>query len=263
MKSKASIQGHPIHPMLIGFPIAFFTGTLVFDLVGFVTDNEELWKVAYYLELSGIITAVAAAVPGITDYIFTVPPASSGKKRAARHGITNTCMVILFSIAFYYRQQEEARFPVFLALEALAFILMMIAGWMGGTLVYKNQIAVVNRYADSGKWKEQYLTGNEKEVEVGTADELKLNQMKLVHYNDKRIVIGKTEEGYVAFHDRCTHKGGSLAGGMMICGTVQCPWHGTQFDVRTGEVKAGPGSEKIDTYPLQERDGKLFLMINN
>jgi uncharacterized membrane protein/nitrite reductase/ring-hydroxylating ferredoxin subunit len=262
MKSKASIKGHPLHPILVGFPIAFFTGTLVFDFIGCFTDNDELLKVGYYLELCGIITAVAAAIPGLIDYTFTVPPASSGKKRAAKHGITNTSMLILFSIAFYYRQQET-NLPVVLVLQGIGFILMMFAGWMGGTLVYKNQIAVVNRYAHAGKWNEQYITGDAKEVEVGTADELKLNQMKLVHYKNKRIVIAKADQGYVAFDDHCTHKGGSLAGGMMICGTVQCPWHGTQFDVHTGQVKAGPGSEKIDTYSLQERNGKLILILNS
>ena len=261
MKSKASIQGHPIHPILVGFPIAFFTGTLVFDVLAFLKDNSNLWNVAYYLELAGIIAAVAAAIPGVIDYAFTVPPDSSAKKRAARHGLTNTIMLILFIIAFYYRQREEVLVPILLGLETLGFILMLIAGWMGGTLVYKNQIAVVNRYAHSGKWKEEYITGNAAEEAVAAMDELKLNQLKLVHIKGKRIVIGRTEEGYVAFDDRCTHKGGSLAGGMMICGTVQCPWHGSQFDVKSGMIKAGPGSEKINTYSLLEKDGKIFLQL--
>ena len=153
MKSRASIKGHPIHPILIGFPIAFFSATLVFDFLAFINDNAKLWDVAYYLELAGIITAIAAAIPGLVDYIFTVPPASSAKARAARHGLTNTTMLILFMIAFFYRQREEVLVPVLLGLETLGFMLMLIAGWMGGTLVYKNQIAVVNRYADSGKSK--------------------------------------------------------------------------------------------------------------
>ena len=83
--------------------------------------------------------------------------------------------------------------------------------------------------------------------------------MKLVHHNGKRIVIGRTEEGFVAFEDRCTHRGGSLAGGAMMCGTVQCPWHGSQFDVNSGTVKAGPAKKPIDTYELEIRDGKVFL----
>ena len=75
----------------------------------------------------------------------------------------------------------------------------------------------------------------------------------------KGLAYAKTETEYLAFDDHCTHRGGSLAGGSMICGTVQCPWHGSQFDISSGEVKAGPAREKIATYPVEERDGKVFL----
>lgn len=67
--------------------------------------------------------------------------------------------------------------------------------------------------------------------------------MKLLRIGNKRIVLARSEQGYVAFDDRCTHRGGSLAGGVMICGAVQCLWHGSQFDVSTGKVKAGPERE--------------------
>ena len=75
--------------------------------------------------------------------------------------------------------------------------------------------------------------------------------MKLVHAGDERIAVGRTEDGYAAFQDRCTHKGGPLSDGVLICGTVQCPWHGSQFDVHTGEVKCGPAEQKIATYPIE------------
>jgi nitrite reductase/ring-hydroxylating ferredoxin subunit len=77
----------------------------------------------------------------------------------------------------------------------------------------------------------------------------------------KRIVLGRTADGYVAFDDRCTHRGGSLAGGTMICGTVQCPWHGSQFDSHSGAVKAGPATKGIETYQISERNNKIFLEI--
>ena len=85
--------------------------------------------------------------------------------------------------------------------------------------------------------------------------------MKLLHINGKRIVLAKTEKEYVAFDDRCTHKGGSLAGGSMMCDTVQCPWHGSQFDVRTGSVKEGPADEGIMVYTVSEANGKIFLHL--
>ena len=148
-------------------------------------------------------------------------------------------------------------------LEVIAYALLSIGGWLGGTLVYRNQIGVDPRYAHAGKWKELYIDHNNSPVEVAMADELKVNQMKLIHVQGKRIVLGKTEKGYVAFDDRCTHRGGSLAGGALICGTVQCPWHGSHFDVSTGAVKAGPAKESIKTYTVNEVDGKVILVLES
>ena len=261
MKSRANIKGHPIHPMLIPFPVAFFTGTLIFDILGIVNDNRNFWSIGEWLVIAGIIGAVLAAVPGVIDYFGTVPPDSSAKKRATKHGLTNITMLILFCIAAYYRRGENASSTVILALEGVGFILMCIAGWMGATLVYRNQIGVDPRYAHAGKWKEETIRPSGEPMEVATKDELKVNQMKLLHIGKKRIVIARTEKGYVAFDDRCTHKGGSLAGGSMICGTVQCPWHGSQFDVNNGSVAAGPAKAKIAVYKISESQGKVFLTL--
>jgi nitrite reductase/ring-hydroxylating ferredoxin subunit len=133
---------------------------------------------------------------------------------------------------------------------------------MGGTLVSRNQIGVDHRYANAGKWKESRLSPNTADfIEVAGADELEVGQMKLVHADGIRVAVGRTERGWVAFEDRCSHRGGSLADGMLICGTVQCPWHGSQFDVSTGAVKAGPAQMPISVYEIQEVGGSVRLMI--
>jgi uncharacterized membrane protein/nitrite reductase/ring-hydroxylating ferredoxin subunit len=263
MKSTVSIKGHPLHPILVSFPIAFFTGTVLFDVLAITTQRESYRRTAQYLETAGIVSALAAAVPGFTDYLFTVPPKSSASKRGAKHGLLNVSMLSLFSTALALRRKENVPPLAVLALELAGLGIMTAAGWMGGTLVYRNQIGVYNRYADLGKWKEQRLLSGEgaTELEVADADELKLNQMKLLHINGKRIVLGRTEQGYVAFDDHCTHRGGSLAGGVLICGIVQCPWHGSQFDTRSGAVKSGPAEEPISAYPLSSRNGKIMLSL--
>jgi nitrite reductase/ring-hydroxylating ferredoxin subunit len=138
---------------------------------------------------------------------------------------------------------------------------MLIAGWMGGTLVHRNQIGVDVRYANAGKWNEESFDSDTGAIEVARIDELKVNSMKLIHVKDKRIVLARTENNFVAFDDRCTHKGGSLAGGSTMCGTVQCPWHGSQFDVASGAVKAGPAKEGIKTYQTKVSEGKIFLVL--
>jgi hypothetical protein len=69
--------------------------------------------------------------------------------------------------------------------------------------------------------------------------------------------------GRRTIQDHCTHRGGSLADGVLICGTVQCLWHGSQFDTKTGQVRAGPAKEPIKTYTVDERDGEVRLKLSN
>lgn len=258
MKSRAGFKGHPLHPMLVAFPIAFLIGAFIFDVLSVINDNSSFWQTGKYVAIAGIVSALAAAIPGVIDYITVVPPKSSGKKRATQHGLLNVTVVIVFAIALYLRAKSIT--PV-LILEGAGAILLFVAGWLGGTLVYRNQIGVDPRYAGAGKWKEAYFDQSSGSIEVASADELKTDQMKLLHFAGKRIVLAKTEKAYVAFDDRCTHRGASLAGGMMICGTVQCPWHGSQFDCTTGAVKAGPAKESISTYTINENGGKVFLVL--
>jgi nitrite reductase/ring-hydroxylating ferredoxin subunit/uncharacterized membrane protein len=257
MRSEASFKGHPIHPMLIVYPFAFLTGAFGFNLAAAASRNRELAAVSQYLIPVGVATGLAAAAAGLVDYLYSVPPRSSGKERATRHALLNTTAMGLFTTSWLLRRagRREA-FP--LALQGLGTAAMSVAGWLGGTLVYRNQIGVDHRYAGAGKWQEASRDDDQALALTSASDGLALNQMKLVHAGPsslparlgaERIAVARTEIGVAAFQDRCTHKGGPLSDGALICGTVQCPWHGSQFDVHTGEVKCGPAKEPIRTYP--------------
>jgi nitrite reductase/ring-hydroxylating ferredoxin subunit/uncharacterized membrane protein len=262
MRSRASYKGHPLHPALIPFPFAFLVGALLFDLAGRVADRPAWWTTGGHLAAAGIVAALLAAVPGLIDYRYTVPPRSTGKRRATRHMLVNLSAVGLVAAAWLLRPgTPEPPGAVVLALEAVAVGLLCVGGWMGGVLVNRNQIGVDHRYAGAGKWKEATIDAKAgAAVAVAAADELAVNQMKLLHLGDRRIVLGRTEDGWVAFDDRCPHRGASLADGAMICGTVQCPWHGSQFDARSGALLYGPAEEGIRTHRLEERDGRVWLV---
>jgi nitrite reductase/ring-hydroxylating ferredoxin subunit/uncharacterized membrane protein len=247
MRSEASIKGHPIHPMLIVYPFAFLTGAFGFNLAGAASRNRELEMVSQHLIPAGVAVGLAAAAAGIVDYIHSVPPRSSGRERATRHALLNTTAIGLFTASWLLRRARGHR-GLPLALQAAGTAAMSVAGWLGGTLVYRNQIGVDHRYAGAGKWREE-SAGNVDALALGAvADGLGLNQMTLVHTGGERIAVARTESGIAAFDDRCTHRGGPLSDGVVICGTVQCPWHGSQFDVHTGEVKCGPAEEPVKTF---------------
>ena len=263
MKSRASYKSHPLHPALIPFPFAFLIGGLLFDLGGRLFDQAGWWETGYRLVVAGLAAAVIAAVPGIIDYISSVPPHSSAKKRATRHLQANAGSLVLFTVAMIVRGPLPVPpGPLVIALEIGGAILLAIGGWMGGTLVGRNMMSVDHRYANAGRWREEWVTALAGQpVEIGAADELERDQMKLLHIGDRRIVLGRTEDGWVAFDDGCTHRGASLADGVLMCGKVQCLWHGSQFDVATGQVCAGPAERAIRTYTVEETDGKLRLQL--
>ncbi len=263
MRSKAHVGGDPIHAALVHFPVAFLLGATAMDLIDLVFECPPWWTAtSYVLIAAGILSALAAAVPGFIDFRYTVPPASSAKRRATRHMIVNLTSVVLFAGAWMLRGHAEIRpEPVLVGAEALAAILLGYGGMLGGKLVSKNQIGVDTKYAAQGRWSEVTIQ-NSGDV-VATTDELLVDQMKLVRIKGQRIVLARAESGYVAFDDRCPHKGGSLAGGVMICGTVQCPWHGSQFSVTTGVPECGPAEKKIETYRVDESDDGIRVFLNS
>jgi len=260
MRSTASFKGHPIHVILIPFPIAFLGGSVLFDLAGRLLESPALWTTGGHLVIAGIVMGLVAAVPGAVDYLTTVPPRSSAKERATKHALANLSAIILFATSWLIRgAPAEAPTIVTIGIGAVALVLLAMGGWMGGTLAYRNQIGVDHRYADAGKWNEERI-GDGPDPVVGRTSELEVNQMKLFHLDGDRIVLARTEEGFVAFDDRCPHRGGSLAGGSMICGTVQCPWHGSQFELRGGGVKAGPAETGIRTHELRVEGDEIRIV---
>jgi nitrite reductase/ring-hydroxylating ferredoxin subunit/uncharacterized membrane protein len=251
MRSRAAIKGHPIHPMLIPFPFAFLSGGWAYRVAGTLRRSRELTTVSNYLVPTGVASGLVAAVPGIIDYLGSVPPASSGNKRAIKHALANTTALALFTTGWLLGRNGRRKAAP-LIFETLGLAAVSIGGWLGGTLVYRNQIGVDHRYANAGKWQEDSRehAGPHALVSAAAAGGLDVNQMKLVHAGGQRVAVARTEDGYAAFSDHCTHKGGPLSDGVLICGTVQCPWHGSQFDVHTGTVKCGPAEQPIKTYEM-------------
>jgi nitrite reductase/ring-hydroxylating ferredoxin subunit/uncharacterized membrane protein len=255
MKSTASVKSHPIHPMLIPFPFVFLSGGWGFRVAAAMSGNDDLKTVSKYLVPAGLVAGLVAAVPGLIDYLGSVPPQSSAKQRATKHALLNVTSLALFAAGWLAGRKRDNALP--LALHSIGTATLCAGGWMGGTLAYRNQIGVDHRYANAGKWQEEHVDAETPGAIERVAHNLEVNQMKLVRAGGRRVAVGRTGKGYVAFEDRCTHKGGPLSDGVLMCGTVQCPWHGSQFDVHTGEVKAGPAEKNIETYDVHSQRKKV------
>ena len=192
MQSRASIKAHPIHPMLIVYPSAFLTGAFGFSVAATATKKPDLRSVARRLVPTGVIAGLVAAVPGVIDYLTVVPPQSSGKERATKHALLNTAGLGLFT-ASWLLERNRHRPAVSLLLQGLGSAVMSVAGYLGGTLVYRNQIAVDHRYANAGRWQEDARANAGSRALTSAAAPLDVDQMKLVHVDGARVVVARTE----------------------------------------------------------------------
>src|SRR3712207_313557 len=98
MESKAKLFGHPIHPMLIPFPIGLFGMAVVFDLITLITGRETPGEAAHLMIAAGVVTGLVAAVFGAIDWP-AIPSGTRAKRIGTTHGLGNVVIVVLFSFA--------------------------------------------------------------------------------------------------------------------------------------------------------------------
>jgi uncharacterized membrane protein len=139
-QSTAKIAGHPLHPMIVPFPIAFFTATLACDLAFWASANP-LWVTAtIWLLGAGIIMALIAALGGFTDLL------GDSRIRALSavwwHFLGNLVLVAIEAGNWFLRYRSDAVLPWGLVLSAIAVALMLFTGWKGWEMVYRHRVGI-------------------------------------------------------------------------------------------------------------------------
>jgi uncharacterized membrane protein len=144
MGSRASIRNHPIHPMLVVFPIGLFIFSLVCDLAYHAGSHNVFWKgMAFYTMLGGVIGALLAAVPGFIDYRSIRD--RSVKTIATTHMILNLIVVVLFifNLGVRYNVAPDPDTQLFgTILSVIGVAIMAVSGWLGGSMVYVHRVGV-------------------------------------------------------------------------------------------------------------------------
>ena len=141
MSSPASIAKHPIHPMLVPFPIALWIFSLICDLVYALNWGGSLWKdMAFFSMAGGVIGALLAAIPGYFDYRSL--ETADVQRIGWWHMVINLSLATLFAINLWLRfgNEPNALLPVILSFVGIAGL--GISGWLGGELVYVHGAAV-------------------------------------------------------------------------------------------------------------------------
>jgi len=142
MNTPASIRRHPIHPMLVVFPIAFWIGSLACDIIYHVGSHNMFWKeVAFYSMAGGIISALLAAAPGFIDYLSLTD--TRLKKIATTHLALNLFVVVLFIFNLGLRYNASAGTEMIgVVLSIVAIAVLAVSGWLGGSLVYEHRVGI-------------------------------------------------------------------------------------------------------------------------
>lgn len=276
---KETLQGkpfrHPLHPALVHFPIGLFVLSFLLDLGSYlVSEGPGLVLGSFYAIALGIIMALLAAVPGLIDY-SDIRSDHPGKKTATYHMILNLVVVAVFALNLGLRYSDLSApqtpaLPLLLSLIGLG--LLGVSGYLGGKLVFDEGIGV-GRHRRSTTVPRETLrvsssTATDKKelsnvtfvsvAETGMLDEQDSLRIDL---DGHVIALVKLEGEVFAFQDFCTHRFGPLSEGKLQEGQVQCPWHRSCFDVRTGQVTHGPAKIDLKTYPVQIEDGKVRVGI--
>jgi uncharacterized membrane protein len=143
--STAQIAGHPVHPMLIPFPIAFFVATFAADLV-FMQTMDTGWALAkQWLLGAGLVMAALAALAGLTDFLGSH---RIRKLNAAWLHAGGNVVAILVALAnFFLRYEAGAAAGIStseVVLSGVVVLILLFTGWQGWEMVYRHRVGVAD-----------------------------------------------------------------------------------------------------------------------
>jgi uncharacterized membrane protein len=142
MRAKARLFGHPIHQMLIVFPLGLLGTSLFFDIAHLVSDNPQWALISYWMIVVGILAGLVAAVFGLIDWL-SIPAGTRAKRIGLLHGGGNVVVILLFVLSWLMRRDDPgAPEGLAIGLSALAVGLALVTGWLGGELVDRLSVGV-------------------------------------------------------------------------------------------------------------------------
>jgi uncharacterized membrane protein/nitrite reductase/ring-hydroxylating ferredoxin subunit len=254
--------GHPLHPMLVHLPIALLLGSFLFDIAA-LAWSDRFVRPSFYAMALGVLTALLAAAPGLADY-SDIRRDHPGRKTATWHMILNLAAVALYliNLALRWGRVDENRIGALsLLLSVIGVGLLSVSGYLGGVLVYDEGIGV-GRHRRKGRTPRETIVKagiRDEWVEVADSSSLEEGQTLRATINGVTMAIASANGRPCAFQEFCTHRYGPLSEGALHDGEVTCPWHGSRFEVKSGEVTQGPAKEAIRTFDAQIREGKVHV----
>jgi uncharacterized membrane protein len=142
MEARAKLVGHPVHPMLIVFPLGLFSTAVIFDVIHLATGGATWSVVSYWMIAAGIIGGLCAALFGLIDWT-KIPSGTRARRLGVLHGLGNVVVVALFAVSWFMRRPNPGN-PSALAIAFMlaGAALSLVTGWLGGELVDRLGVGV-------------------------------------------------------------------------------------------------------------------------
>ena len=239
-----TLLGVPLHPALTDVPIGSWTAAVALDAVESAAPSPALRKAADGALAVGVLGALPAAATGLADWRDLH---GTSRRIGTAHALLNTTGLALNVTSLALRtagRRNAAR-----ALSGIAFLTSAFAAHLGGQLSFGLGIRV-NRTAWEAPRREF--------TPVLAADELVGTELRKVDVDGVSVLLTRAESGELcALSSTCTHLGGPLADGSREGDIVICPWHGSRFDLKSGDVVGGPAVFPQPRYETRVHAGKI------
>ncbi|MEO9004315.1 MAG: DUF2231 domain-containing protein [Ginsengibacter sp.] len=241
--------GHPVHPMITDIPLGAWTTAAVLDTMELCGTKK--YKPGADAAVSiGLVGAAGAAVTGLADWTGTT---EIERKAGLAHALLNVTATALYLTSFLLRKRNNSR-KTAISLSMLGYCITTVSAYIGGNLVYNQQVGVNHTALPSGYPKEF--------VPVLPESELQENTMKCVHAGKVDILLAKQNNQIFAIVNTCSHMGGPLSEGELLndC-SVRCPWHNSIFSLKNGNVIDGPATEPQPQFDVRINKGQIEVKL--
>lgn len=225
--------GHPLHPALTDIPIGAWTCSTTLDLVD-RGRGGPLARAADILIGAGLASGLGAAASGIADWHDTY---GAERRASLAHALLNSAGLGAFTGALALRltgHRSAAR-----PLSVMGYLLASAGAFLGGDMVFRLGTQV-NRNA----WEE----GPHEWADAAAAEDISEGKMQRCQVGSASVLLLRQGGEICAMSAVCSHAGGPLEEGEVVSGTIRCPWHGSRFDLRSGEVRQGPASVGLPVF---------------
>jgi uncharacterized membrane protein len=142
MESRVKLLGHPVHPMLVVFPLGLFVAAAVFDVVYLITGAPHWRDVVFWTITAGLVGGAGAALTGAIEW-RAIPRGTRAKRVALWHGFGNLIVMLLFLVRWFLGlEPPPTPSPIATALSVLGAALLLVTAWLGGELVNRLGVGV-------------------------------------------------------------------------------------------------------------------------